>query len=97
MPLKSYEISLISIYPIPMELSTAIEALYFKKFPIILAGTIIAKNGSIYIAARVGERGPKNCDEKTIINTLFIQAKDIAPARRSSLFLPKVTRSPTIW
>jgi hypothetical protein len=80
-----------------MELSMAMGGPYFKKFPIILAGRIIVKKGNIYIAARVGERGPKNCDEKTIINTLFIQAKDIAPARRSSLFLPKVTRSPTIW
>jgi len=79
-----------------MELSIAIESLYFKKFPIILAGTIIVKKGNIYIAARVGERGPKNCDEKTIINTLLIFAKDIAPAKRSSLFIPQVTPKPTI-
>jgi hypothetical protein len=84
MTLKAYEISsaeylywmrvlpLISIYPIPMELSMAMGGPYFKKFPIILAGRIIVKKGNIYIAARVGERGPKNCDEKTIINTLFI-------------------------
>jgi hypothetical protein len=32
----------------------------------------MVKKGSIYKAARAGERGPKNCDEKAIINTLFI-------------------------
>jgi hypothetical protein len=69
---------------------------YFKRRPAILAGTIIVKKGSIYKAARVGARGPKNCDEKTTINILFILAKDIAPANRSSLFLLQVTKNPTV-
>jgi hypothetical protein len=69
---------------------------YFKSCPTILAGTIIVKKGSIYKAARAGARGPKNCDEKTTINTLFILAKDIAPANRSSLFNPHVNKIPTI-
>jgi len=46
--------------------------LHFIKCPTILAGTIMLKNGSIYKAASAGESGPKNCDEKATINTLFI-------------------------
>jgi hypothetical protein len=45
---------------------------YFIRCPKILAGTIMIKKGNIYKAASVGERGPKNCEEKTTINTLFI-------------------------
>jgi len=45
---------------------------YFIRCPTILAGTIMVKKGSIYKAARAGARGPKKCDEKTTINTLFI-------------------------
>jgi hypothetical protein len=45
---------------------------HFIRCPTILAGTIIVKKGNIYRAARAGARGPKNCDEKAMINTLFI-------------------------
>jgi hypothetical protein len=38
----------------------------------ILAGTVMIKKGNIYRAARAGARGPKNCEEKATINTLFI-------------------------
>ncbi len=47
-------------------------------------GTIIVKNGNIYIAASIGDSGPKKWDEKTITSTLFMIAR-LIPAESLSI------------
>jgi hypothetical protein len=57
-------------------------------------GTIIVKNGNIYIAASVGESGPKKRDAKTITSTLFIAAKLTPAASLSSHLRPGLIMKP---
>ncbi len=54
----------------------------------ILIGTTMEKKGNMYMAAKVGAKGPKKCDEKTITSTLFMIAKlTPAPIRLDELSL----------